>query len=284
MACTRSFLVMDKGCTPLRKIVEMGRLAYCVPSILLALGFIVVLTSLFIWVQPSTILQSLISREIRFAIGLSLITSFTVATTALVLGVPVAYAMARGIIPGGRLLETILLIPFGMPPVAVGATLLVFFTNTRPGSLLDELFRIVFTPRGLLVAQFFVVYPIVLRVLKNGFDSVNPIYEAVSRTLGYTQLKTMIHVTLPMASHSVLSAFLLAFIRALGEFGASVTLAGAIRFKTETIPIALYLSISGGELGSAMALIMISMIVAGVSVFTLLLLEEKSRAHGVVRA
>ncbi|HID41900.1 MAG TPA: ABC transporter permease subunit, partial [Pyrodictium sp.] len=105
--------------------------------------------------------------------------------------------------------------------------------------------------------------------------SVDPRYEAVARTLGYTRLQTLLRVTLPMARRGLLSAFLLAFIRALGEFGASVTLAGAIRFKTETLPIAIYLSISGGDLNLAVALMTVSILVAGVSVAALLALEKR---------
>ena len=246
-----------------------------IPAASLILVFVAVLASIFVWSSLKGVIRALTSYETLFAIGLSLATALAAAGLALALGIPVAYAMARGLLPGGRAAETLLLIPFGMPPVAVGAALLIFFTNTPPGSLLDELLSIVFTPRGLVVAQFFVVYPMALRVLKTSFASVDPRYEAVARTLGYTRLQTLLRVTLPMARRGLLSAFLLAFIRALGEFGASVTLAGAIRFKTETLPIAIYLSISGGDLNLAVALMTVSILVAGVSVAALLALEKR---------
>ena len=245
------------------------------PAVGLILVFAAVLASILAWSSPSGAARALASSETLFAIGLSLATALAAAGLAMVLGIPVAYAMARGLLPGGRVAETLLLIPFGMPPVAVGAALLIFFTNTSPGSLLDELLRVVFTPRGLVVAQFFVVYPMALRVLKTSFASVDPRYEAVARTLGYTRLQTLLRVTLPMARRGVLSAFLLSFIRALGEFGASVTLAGAVRFKTETLPMAIYLSISGGDLDLAVALMTVSVLVAGASVAALLSLEKR---------
>lgn len=254
--------------------MRLGGLVLSAPAVLLAAATLAVLVSVFAWSSPSAVAAALASKEALYAIWLSVSTALAVAILAVLLGIPVAYAMARGLLPGGKALETLLLIPFGMPPVAVGAALLIFFTNTGPGSLLDRLLRVVFTPRGLVVAQFFVVYPIALRVLKSSFASVDPRYEAVARTLGYTRLQTLIHVSLPLARRGVLSALLLSFTRALGEFGASVTLAGATRLRTETLPIAIYLSISGGELDLAVALMAVSVLVAGASVATMLVLEE----------
>ena len=245
-----------------------------IPVATIVLLFVGVIASVIVWISPQELLRAFRETEFAFAIGLSLITATAASSMATLLAIPIAYSMSRGLIPGGRLVEILLLVPFGMPPVAVGVALLVFFTSTPIGGFIDQLLEIVFTPKGLVVAQFFVVYPMAIRILKNSFAAIDPRYEAVARTLGCTRITALTQVLLPMAKRGILSAYLLAFTRSLGEFGASVTVAGAIKGRTETLPIAMYLAITGGDLGLAVALMLVSIIVAGVAVAALLVLEK----------
>ena len=247
--------------------------AVVVPALLTAIVFMY----LPVWVGFGDVVAALKSREALYAIRLSLLTAAISSILALIAAIPAAYALSRGLVPFGRALETLLLLPFGMPPVAVGASLLVFLSG--PGSPIDDLLGIVLTPRGLVVAQLAIVYPMSVRVLKTSFDSVDPRYEAVARTLGHGWLSTMIHVVIPMAWRGLVTALLLAFMRSLGEFGASVMLAGATRLKTETLPIAIYLAINGGDVSLGVALIGVSALAAGASVAALLFLERGHRGN-----
>ena len=165
------------------------------------------------------------------------------------------------------------MLPFAMPPVALGAMLLIFFTNTYLGLWLNSIFNIVFEVPGLIVAQFIVILPMIIMILKSTFDMVDPRYEIVSRTLGYNRLMTLVKIVLPLSKTGIATAFMLGFSRALGEFGASVTLAGAMRFKTETLPIAIYLALSSGDLNLTIALIIVLLFIA----FTTLLALHKIR-------
>ncbi len=259
--------------------MSTGRLVAALVVAAPAAAVAVVLLYLPLWAGPLRVARAAASSEALFAVKLSLVTATASSFLAVAAAVPAAYALSRGLVPWGRLLETLLLVPFGMPPVAVGASLLVFLTG--PGRWLDEtILHAVFTPRGLVVAQFAVVYPIAVRVLKTGFDAVSPEYEAVARTLGYSWLGAFTRVTLPMARRGLLTALLLCFTRSLGEFGASVMLAGAYPFRTETLPIAIYLAIGGGSIALAVSLIAVSGLVAAAGVAGLLYLEEAREERG----
>lgn len=236
---------------------------------MLVFFIVLVLASVAVWSKPLTMLSSILSPEIGYTVGLSLLTSFVSASAALLTSIPTAYLLSRHRFPGKTLVETLLMIPFAMPPVALGITLLMFFSSTPLGKLLDTVFHIVFEVPGLVVAQFAVITPIAVKVLKTGFDGVDVRYEGVARTLGYGQLTAIFRIILPMMRGTLAAAFLLGFTRALGEFGASVTLAGATRMKTETLPIALYLVLNKGETGELAALLLISVTVAAVSITAL---------------
>jgi len=117
-----------------------------------------------------------------------------------------------------------------------------------------------------------------MKVLKSSFDMIDEKYEAVARTLGYGKFMTLIKVLLPMCRRSLVASFILGFSRALEEFGASVTLAGATRFKTETLPIAIYLSLSSGNIELTIALIIILIFIAFITL-TILHFIERSRVR-----
>lgn len=240
-----------------------------VVPIILALLLVTIFVSIVVWSEPEALFFALMSNEVMFAIKLSLLTSITAAAIALIVGIPTAYALSRYDFKGKHIIETILMIPFVMPPVALGAVLLVFFTNTLIGSVLDSLLNIVFEVPGIVVAQFAVIFPMVTKVLKTSFELIDIRYEAVARTLGYGRLKVLFKVLLPMCKSGLASAFILGFGRALGEFGASVTLAGATRFKTETLPIAIYLSLSSGDIPLTVALIIILIFIAFITLIAL---------------
>jgi molybdate transport system permease protein len=224
--------------------------------LVLALAGALMLFSLASWSSVGGFAAAFAKPTVRFSLLLSVSTALVVALAALLLAVPVAHMLSRTAFRGKSFVEALLMLPLGLPPVAVGISILLLLAG--PGSFIEQHFKVLFTFRGIIAAQLAVVFPIAVRVLKSGFDAVDPRYEHVARTLGLSPLSTLIRVTLPMAKHSVYAAFILSFLRAFGEFGATVTVAGAIPGKTATLPIAMYLAIGSGRFDEAATLVLLT--------------------------
>ncbi len=189
-----------------------------------------------------------------------------------------AYALSRLNFPGKNLVDAVLNVPIVMPPVALGASLLIFL-STPLGSMIEHWsIEFIYQVPGIVLAQFVVVSALAIRVLKSTFDDIDPEYEHVARTLGYNKFKAFLKVTLPLSKSGLLSAAVIAWARAIGEFGATVTLAGATRMKTETLPIAIYLSFATADVAKAAAVIII---LVGIAV-TVLLITQKIVGRGPV--
>lgn len=153
-----------------------------------------------------------------------------------------------------------------------GIALLIFFGPSVFGTFLQDIgIDIVYTTTAIIVAQFFVNVPYLIRVMRSAFDSVNPRYEHVARTLGASESGVFFQVSLPMSRQALLAGLTITWSKAMGEFGAGPLLAGATRMKTETLPIALYLNIATGDLDLAIASATILLVI---SVVTLLIFEH----------
>jgi molybdate transport system permease protein len=229
---------------------------------LLVLFFVGLLMSLAGSTSIQRFLDLLFSREIQFAIKLSVFTATVSTTCAMLVAVPGAYALSRAEFPGKRVVDTILDLPIVLSPVALGAALLLFF-NTSPGNFIQEhIINFVFTVPGLILAQFTVVSALSVRLLKSTFDSIDTRYEKVGRIMGCTRWRAFTRVALPLAKPGILAAGILSWARAVGEFGASVTLAGATGMKTETLPIAIYLSLASADVEQAVAAIFVLVFIA----------------------
>ena len=129
--------------------------------------------------------------------------------------------------------------------------------------------RFVFEVPGIVLAQFTMISALAVRLLKSTFDSIDPRYEQVGRTLGCSKLKVFFRVTLPLARDGLIASSILTWAKAMGEFGATVTLAGATAFKTETLPIAIFLSLATADVEKAVAVIFILIVIATVSLIAL---------------
>ncbi|MFW6115200.1 MAG: ABC transporter permease [Thermodesulfobacteriota bacterium] len=217
---------------------------------------------------PQAMIESLLSGEIQFAIRLSLITSVISTAFCIVVSVPAAYALARYDFPGKDILNTILDVPLALPPLVAGVALLILFGTTSFGKALAEAgIRFVFTPLGIILAQFFVNMPFMFRVLRSTFQGINPRYEYVAQTLGSTEAGAFWRVTLPMARNGLMAGSIITWCRGIGEFGAALMVAGSTRLQTETLPISLYLNMSCGELPLAIASATILIVISIVSLF-----------------
>lgn len=229
---------------------------------LLALFFLGIIVSMMAYTRWDTFISALFSKEILFAIRLSLTTATVAALISLLIAVPVAYAISRSRFPGKNVVDSLLDLPIVVSPVALGAALLVFF-NTPLGSAINgHVVRFVFAVPGIILAQITVVSALAVRLLKSTFDSIDPRYEQVARTLGCSKPEAFFRVTLPLARDGLVASGILTWARAVGEFGATVMLAGATAMKTETLPTAIFLSLASADVEKAIAVIFVLIIIA----------------------
>lgn len=198
------------------------------------------------------------------SVWLPLILSLKVAGTAmminLILGVAVGFLLARKHFFGKNLLDTLLTLPMVMPPTVLGYYLLVLIgRNGIIGAWLYEQFAInlIFTWQGAVIAATIVSFPLVFKPARAAFEAVNPEYEQAARTLGISETALFFRITLPLAWRGILAGLLLAFARALGEFGATLMVAGSIEGKTQTLSIAVYEAVQAGQLHTAHYLVAI---------------------------
>ena len=201
---------------------------------------------------------------------------FTVRVAALAVllilppGLAIAWLLARRRWRGKSLVETLVALPLVMPPVATGLLLLKLLGRRgMVGRLLHDTLGIdvVFTWRAVVVAMMVMSFPLLVRAARVAFEEVNPRLEAIARTLGAGEARVFATVTLPLAARGVVGGALLAFARALGEFGATILVAGNIPGRTSTLSLAIYSSVQLGEDDVAVRLLLVSVVLAFVAVF-----------------
>jgi molybdate transport system permease protein len=246
-----------------RKVAGSGtgdkafRLAFLTILVLLIFFLVGIIIAMVAQTSISKLLATLLSQEVLFAIRLSLFTATTATLMAMIVAVPVAYAISQTDFPGKSVVDAVLDLPIVVSPIALGAALLLFF-GTPIGSAIENRFlRFVFEVPGIILAQFTVIHALAVRLLKATFDSIDPRLEQVARTLGYSKRRAFFRVTLPLARNGIIAAAILTWARALGEFGATVTLAGATHMKTETLPVAIFLSLATADVEKAIAIVCI---------------------------
>jgi molybdate transport system permease protein len=168
----------------------------------------------------------------------------------LVLGVGVGYALARWRFPGRDLLDAVLTLPMVMPPTVLGYYLLVLIGSQGPlGAWLLEHagIRLIFTWQAAVIAATIVSFPLVFKAARAAFENVDPQLEDAARSLGVGEWALFLRVSLPLAWRGILAGLLLAFARALGEFGATLMVAGSIAGQTQTLSIAVYEAVQAGQ-------------------------------------
>ena len=182
----------------------------------------------------------------------------------LVLGVGIGFAIARARFPGRDLLDALLTLPMVMPPTVLGYYLLVLIgSHSAVGSWLIEHFGIglIFTWQGAVIAAMVVAFPLVFKAARAAFETVDPQLEDAARTLGMREIAIFFRVSLPLAWRGILAGLLLSFARALGEFGATLMVAGSIPGRTQTLSIAVYEAVQAGQDDAANFLVAVTSIV-----------------------
>lgn len=223
------------------------------PTGLLILLIVGVLVGLFVHLPLSSILTTLSSEEIAFALRLTLWTSGAATLIAVLLGVPAGHFLARQHFRGKIAVDTLIDLPMTMTPLVAGVGLLFLLGGDAVRQTLDLLgIQLLFTPWGAVLAQVLIVTPVMTRTARAAFAAIDTRYEQAAQTLGLKPGQVFLRVSLPMARSVLLSGVVLCWARAVGEFGATLMVAGATRLRTETLPIAVFLNISSGELGIAL--------------------------------
>ena len=246
------------------------------------MGTLLILPTLALLVRALNpeLMGALLEPAALQALRLSLVTTSISLALTLLLGTPTAYLLARYRFPGHRLLDTLLDLPLVLPPVVAGVgLLLVFGRRGLLGGVLAELdVSIAFSASAVVLAQLFSASPLFIRAMKAGFTSVPKRLEAVSLTLGMSRYETFVRVTLPLVVPYLIEGVVLAWARALGEFGATVVFAGSFAGRTRTMPLAIYAALES-DLDAALAL----SAVLTVSAFLLLFLFRLFVRRGEVR-
>lgn len=213
------------------------------------------------------------AASVLLPLGLSLAAATSATALALLLGVPAGWWLARSRWAGRAWLGVLLDLPLVLSPVALGTALLLFL-QFPPGSLLESWIGMTFRFPGVVLAQFTVVLALVVRTATAAFSQASSELEKHAITYGATRWFLLTRVTLPAARPGLLAAGVLAFGRALGEFGATVTVAGTIPGRTETLATGVYMALSAGELRLAAQLAVI-LVLAAASALALVRRWEK---------
>lgn len=224
---------------------------------------------------PWSGLGSILSQQVVLdALRLSMITSTAAAVLAVLLGVPIAWVLARLEFRGRSLLRGLVVLPMVLPPVVGGAALL--FAFGRRGFFGEALFEatgilLPFSIGGAVLAATFVATPFLVLTVEGALRSLDPRFEAAAATLGASRWTVFRRVTLPLLGPSLAVGVVIAWARALGEFGATITFAGNLQGRTQTMPLAVFVALES-ERDTAIAL---SLVLVAVSLAILLVLRDR---------
>ncbi len=238
--------------------------------ILLVYPMLVVLTLLAIFTySPKSVIQGILDPEIVAAVKLSLISALSAITLVVIFGTPLAYYIARHNFYGKSLVESLIDIPISIPPLVCGVGLLLLFgANGWIGKNLAVWgIHVIFTLEGAIIAQFFIAAPIFIQTVKTTFETIDQRFETVARTLGSSPIDAFFKVTVPLSWEGIINGTTISFARCMAEFGATLMVASAIAFKTETLPLAVFMNMSTGNIDLAIAAASILIII---SLFTIL--------------
>ncbi|MDN3286129.1 molybdate ABC transporter permease subunit [Streptomyces thermocarboxydus] len=249
-------------------------LALLAPA-LIGLAFLLVpLLALVVRAPWSDLPEQLTSPAVWDALRLSLICATTATALSLVVGVPLAWLLARTDFPGRSLVRALVTLPLVLPPVVGGvALLLALGRNGIVGQWLDEWFGITlpFTTAGVVLAETFVALPFLVISVEGTLRAADPRFEEAAATLGASRFTAFRRVTLPLIAPGVAAGAVLAWARALGEFGATITFAGNFPGRTQTMPLAVYLALQNDPA----AAIALSLVLLAVSVAVLAGLRDR---------
>ncbi|HEX6105589.1 MAG TPA: ABC transporter permease [Gemmatimonadales bacterium] len=235
--------------------------------------------ALLLRADPLRIARRLAEPPVLEALRLSLVTSTVAAVVVVTLGLPVAYLLATRGFPGKRLVELLVDLPMVLPPTVAGVALLLAFGRMGIAGRILSLFgvSIPFTTLAVIVAQAFMSAPFFVNAARAGFASVEPRYRDAAATLRASEPLTFLRIMVPLSAPALLAGAGMSWARALGEFGATITFAGNLPGRTQTMPLAVYVALQQDlELAVTLSLVLVAL-----SVVLLLGLRALPGTHGL---
>jgi molybdate transport system permease protein len=224
-------------------------------------AFTLPIVALFVRVPWSEVPDLLTSEVVVEALRLSVISSLAATAIAIVLGVPLAWVLARATFPGKSVVRGLVTLPLVLPPVVAGAALL--FALGRSGVIGEPLYEatgvaLPFSLWAVIIANTFVAMPFLVITLEGALANLDPRFEAAASTLGASRWTVIRRVALPMVRPSLMAGVVLTWARAFGEFGATVTFAGSLAGRTQTMPLTVFVALQADrEAAIAVSLVMV---------------------------
>jgi molybdate transport system permease protein len=236
--------------------------------------FVVPLLGLLVRTPWSELPELLAGEVVIDALRLSMVTSIAATAIAAVVGIPLAWLLARVEFPGRAVARGIVTLPLVLPPVVGGAALL--FALGRRGLIGEQLNQatglvLPFSTWGVVIANTFVAMPFLVITVEGALRSLDQRYEGAAATLGASRWTTLRRVTLPMIAPSLIAGLVLTWARAFGEFGATITFAGNLQGRTQTLPLAVFVALESDR-DTAVAL---SLLMVAVSLTVLVVLRDR---------
>jgi molybdate transport system permease protein len=247
---------------------------FLAPSLIAVLFLVLPLIGLIIRAPWENLWSVLRHSDTSQALRLSLWTSTAATAVSLIIGVPLAWVLARTDFPGLRLLRALVTLPLVLPPVVGGVALLLAFGRRGfVGRYLDQWFGITipFSPAAVVLAETFVAMPFLIVTVEGALRSADLGFEEAAATLGASKMTVFRRITVPLVAPSLGAGAVLCWARALGEFGATITFAGSFPGRTETMPIAVYYALETDP----DAAIVLSLVLLLVSVIVLVTLRDR---------
>lgn len=224
-------------------------------------GTILVIVIRGTFVLPSHVRE----KETLFAAFLSIKTALISSVFCFILAIPTAYVLTHFKIPFRSVIEIILELTMTLPYIVIGLSLLIIFSSPVGKILKEAGFPIVFHQNGIILAQLAVNLPFAIKMIVMAFQNVDCKMETVAGLLGASRCQRFFTILLPLCKNSLISAFILIWSRALGEFGATLMLVGVTRLKTETLPGNIYLNVSTNQIEGALASAFLLLVLAALS-------------------
>lgn len=249
-------------------------LPIAVLAVVCALFLLLPLVALVLRAPWGSLAEELAQPQIRAALWLSLRVSLVATFLSVLLGVPLAWVLARWDFPGRSFVRGVALLPLVLPPVVGGvALLLVLGRLGLVGGLLEDLFGLRFfgTTAGVVVAETFVALPFLVLTVEAALRALDIRYEDAAATLGAGAWTTFRRITLPAVGPALGAGAVLAWARALGEFGATITFAGNLPGRTQTIPLAVYIELQRGLDGA----IVLSLVLVAISLTVIVAMRDR---------
>ncbi|HAE37381.1 MAG TPA: ABC transporter permease [Candidatus Riflebacteria bacterium] len=213
------------------------------------------IASLTTFLSLDTVQSLFSSPRTLHAIKTSVFAATLVVFIAGLIALPAGFALSRHDFAGKRIIDTMLELPLFVSPAALGAMILIFFSTSTGIWIQENLQQFVFTIYGIILAQLVAVLGVAVRLCKAAFDEVPPRYDEIARSLGASSFTAFRTVVLPNARRGLFAAAILTWAKAMGEFGATITVAGTIAMRTETLPVSIYMRLASADIEGAVGAI-----------------------------